>query len=332
MGSVRTLQCQTSNDVSMYIGTTGNCILEGSMARKFTVIVWGHSKRLDAIAVHPDDLAFVSAGYDKVVAKWRKQKVVWKVTTQTECVSASYHPSASWVAVGTLDGHVVVLNAETGGHVATTKVCGAPINDLEFNREGDLLAVASQNGTVYTFRSAGKGNGNNGKEGSNGGQGLASLRRHHRIACGVSLMHLDWSEDSAYLQAVTVNFDLVHIDHRSGRVERRPAAAACRDETWADQTCTLGYAVAGTWNNINYKNDPSTTTAVHVGNHRTRLAAGDVHGYLRLFQYPCTSPRAEYLEQKPISSAITSVRFLFEDMYLLSVGGAEATLIRWKIT
>ena len=36
------------------------------------------------------------------------------------------------------------------------------------------------------------------------------------------------------------------------------------------------------------------TTAVNVGNHRTRLAAGDTHGYLRLFQYPCTSPRAEY--------------------------------------
>ena len=73
------------------------------------------------------------------------------------------------------------------------------------------------------------------------------------------------------------------------------------------------------------------TTAVHVGNHRTRLAAGDTHGYLRLFLYPCTSPRAEYQEAKPSSSAITAIRFMFEDTYLMSVGGADATLIRWKI-
>ena len=41
-----------------------------------------------------------------------------------------------------------------------------------------------------------------------------------------------------------------------------------RDQVWLDQTCTLGYSVAGTWNNLSYKNDPTTTTAVHVGGHR----------------------------------------------------------------
>ena len=75
----------------------------------------------------------------------------------------------------------------------------------------------------------------------------------------------------------------------------------------------------------------SPNSSLHVGNHRTRLAVGDIHGYLRLFQYPCTSPRAEYREQKASSSAVTAIRFLFEDSYLLTVGGADATLIRWKL-
>ena len=61
------------------------------------------------------------------------------------------------------------------------------------------------------------------------------------------------------------------------------------------------------------------------------MAVGDIHGYLRLFQYPCTSPRAEFHEAKPSSSAVTCVKFLFEDMYLLTVGGTNATLIRWKL-
>ena len=79
LGSIRTLVSQSKSDVNLYIGTTSNCILEGSMARKFSVAVWGHARRLDALAVHPDDFAFVTAGHDKVVAKWRKQKVLWKV-------------------------------------------------------------------------------------------------------------------------------------------------------------------------------------------------------------------------------------------------------------
>ena len=59
---------------------------------------------------------------------------------------------------------------------------------------------------------------------------------------------------------------LAFADVKSQRVEKK--AEYLRDQSWFDQTCTLGYSVAGTWNNLGYKNDPTTTTAVHVGNHR----------------------------------------------------------------
>ena len=62
---------QNARDTAIYIGTTKNTILEGSASKKtFKIAVWGHTGKLEAIAAHPDDLAFVSAGYDKVVAKW----------------------------------------------------------------------------------------------------------------------------------------------------------------------------------------------------------------------------------------------------------------------
>ena len=149
---------------------------------------------------------------------------------------------------------------------------------------------------------------------------------------------------------------LAYADVKSQKVEKK--AEYLRDQTWLDQTCTLGYSVAGTWNNLGYKNDPTTTTAVHVGNHRyifqipfnnlmvilhskiyfdfffyfrTRVAAGDAHGNLRMFQYPCTTSRAEFIEEKTNSTAIVAIRFLFEDMYIITVGGADATLLRWKI-
>ena len=39
------------------LGTTKNCILEGSAIKKtFKIAVWGHSGKLEGIASHPDDL------------------------------------------------------------------------------------------------------------------------------------------------------------------------------------------------------------------------------------------------------------------------------------
>ena len=144
---------QSERDLAMYIGTTKNCILEGSASKKtFKIAVWGHSNKLEAVAAHPDDLAFVTAGFDKVVAKWRKQKVLWKVTTQSELISAAYHPSANTVVAGSLDGYVVVLNGETGVHVTTVRVCAAPLNDLKFNRTGSQFACAAQTGIVHIYR------------------------------------------------------------------------------------------------------------------------------------------------------------------------------------
>ena len=66
-------------------------------------------------------------------------------------------------------------------------------------------------------------------------------------------------------------------DVKLQRLERRPDML--RNQTWLDQTSTLGYNVAGTWNNLGYKNDPTTTTAAHVGNHRTRVIAGDAQAW-----------------------------------------------------
>jgi microtubule-associated protein-like 1/2 len=61
------------------------------------------------------------------------------------------------------------------------------------------------------------------------------------------------------------------------------------------------------------------------------LAISSTQGNLRLFQYPCTTARAEFVEEKSASTAVVAIRFLFEDMYVITAGGTDATLLRWKI-
>lgn len=100
-GGVRSLYPQRPgrNDGNIYVGTIKNHILEGSMQRRFNrvrhfclrdinyknnyifhlilQIVFGHSKQLWGLAVHPDDELFATAGYDKNISLWKRHALLW---------------------------------------------------------------------------------------------------------------------------------------------------------------------------------------------------------------------------------------------------------------
>lgn len=104
------------------------------------------------LAVHPDDELFATAGHDKNIALWRKNKLLW--TTQVlntdlriifqiklyqifqvgyECISLCFHPFGIALAAGSTEGHLIILNAESGAVGATVRVCGSPLNCVGYN-------------------------------------------------------------------------------------------------------------------------------------------------------------------------------------------------------
>lgn len=159
VGGVRTIYPQRPgrNDGNIYVGTIKNNILEGSLQRRFnqvrtlilavfvsrildslsllliSQIVFGHTKQLWGLAVHPDDEIFATAGHDKTVALWRRHKLLWTSQLLYECVSLSFHPFGVALAVGSIEGYLVILNAENGAVVTTVRVCGSPLNCVGFN-------------------------------------------------------------------------------------------------------------------------------------------------------------------------------------------------------
>lgn len=139
--------------------------------------------------------------------------------------------------------------------------------------------------------------------------------------------------------------------------ERSPIAM--KDIKWLSQNCTVGFLVAGMWNNRYYSNASTTITTCNRASGHDMLASGDAEGYIRLFRYlllktrhflpipvfalniktifclvcryPCISNRGEYHETKSYSGAIGSVRFLYGDRSLISVGGTDASLLIWDV-
>ena len=58
---------------------------------------------------------------------------------------------------------------------------------------GDLIAIASQNGSIYLFRVSRDG---------------FSYKKSNKIRGSQPLIQMDWSSDSNFLQTVTADFDL----------------------------------------------------------------------------------------------------------------------------
>ncbi|XP_047988592.1 echinoderm microtubule-associated protein-like CG42247 isoform X2 [Leguminivora glycinivorella] len=314
-GGVRSIYPQRPgrNDGNLYVGTTRNNIMEGSLQRRFNQVIFGHHKQLMGLAVHPDDEMFATAGHDKNIALWRGHKLVFATQVGYECVSLAWHPGGGALAAGSTEGHLVVLNADAGAHVATLRVCGSPLNCLMYNSAGDLLAIGSQNGSIYLFRVSRDG---------------FSYKKSNKIRGAQPLVQLDWSLDGNYLQTVTADYDLAFWDIKSLSPEKSPIAM--KDVKWSTFNSTVGFLVSGMWNNRFYPMTSLISTASRSAAHDL-LISGDSDGYLRLFRYPCASPKAEYNEMKVYSGSVYCARFLFNDRCLVTAGGSDAALMLWEL-
>ncbi|XP_077276586.1 doublecortin-domain-containing echinoderm-microtubule-associated protein isoform X2 [Temnothorax americanus] len=315
VGGVRSIYPQRPgrNDGNIYVGTTRNNILEGSLQRRFNQVVFGHGRQLWGLAVHPDDEVFATAGHDKNIALWRRHKLLWTTQVGFECICIAFHPFGVALAAGSSEGHLLVLAADTGAAVATLRVCGSPLSCIGYNSTGEIVAMGSQNGSVYLFRVSRDG---------------FSYKKSNKIRGTQPLMQLDWSSDSRFLQTVTQDYDLLFWDVKVLSSEKSPLVM--KDVKWYTHNCTVGYMTSGQWNNRYYPLTTVVTTSSRSAAH-DMLVSGDAEGYLRLFRYPCTSAKAEYVEEKVYSSLVACARFLYNDQNVVTVGGTDAALMLWEL-
>ncbi|XP_019637307.1 PREDICTED: echinoderm microtubule-associated protein-like 2 isoform X1 [Branchiostoma belcheri] len=314
-GGIRTIVEQNAGqaDGLLYLATSNNLIIQGSLQTKFTTVIQGHSEELWALAVHPHEHAFLTAGYDNHVCLWSSatHKLLWRVSVEKPCLSATFSPNGALAVVGTTVGLFVALNAYDGSLVASFQVGTEQLDAIRFSPDGSLLAMGSHDNTIYlfsvlddgrTFRKA------------------ALLKGHKNF-----LTHIDWSSDGRYLQSVDGDYELLFwkVDEN-----RRENPAVTRDVTWHTQTCILGYNVLGIWPARENGIDINTVCRSESGD---LLAVGDSQGFLKLYRYPSTQKKAQSHQWKMCSSNVTSVKFLYDDGYLLTTGGMDAALMQWAV-
>ena len=98
----------------------------------------------------------------------------------------------------------MVLDAESGAHVVTIKVCSSALTAVRFSPGGDTVALAAQSGAVYLYRAEREG------------------RRYKKWGkmAGKSdaLAHLDWNKNGDLLQTVGAEYDVAYWNVNTSRV------------------------------------------------------------------------------------------------------------------
>ena len=257
---------------------------------------------------------FLTCGDDGSISKWRKQKVDWKVSSESKPFSADFHPNETVVVVGTADGHVLVLNSELGSIVKSIFVGNFRISKLAFNPIGDLLAMASETGILFVYNAT-----NSGKH----------YRKSGRINCHSKYMltHVDWSLDSQFIQVCNGHSDFAIVD-----VQRRKTIESFVSKVvWNNQTCPIGDSVFGALKNFHFLKTFDSVTSLNVSKNMDMLVTGNGRGSLKLFEFPCFSINSSFFETRIFRSPISEVKFYFEDSYVLVVGEENEIVFRFKI-
>lgn len=168
--------------------------------------------------------------------------------------------------------------------------------------------------------------------GPNGSLEFLEVNAHYRRlhTCrghSAAVLHLDWSTDGRFVQSVCSGCEYFFWDTATG--ERIADAAAMRDVEWATWSCPLGLPVRGIYPKLS---DGSDITAVHRSPDGCLLVSSDDYRKVNLFAYPCGPGSAACRSVAAHGSHVANVRFTANGHHVISLGGADLSVMVWRLT
>ncbi|XP_019281512.2 echinoderm microtubule-associated protein-like 2 isoform X1 [Panthera pardus] len=299
---------------TLYVGTTRNCILQGSVHTGFSLLVQGHVEELWGLATHPSRAQFVTCGQDKLVHLWsaESRRPLWSRIIEDPARSAGFHPSGSVLAVGTVTGRWLLLDTETHDLVAIHTDGNEQISVVSFSPDGAYLTVGSHDNLVYVYTV------------DQGGRKVSRLGKCSGHSSFIT--HLDWAQDSSCFVTNSGDYEILYWDPAT--CKQITSVDAVRNVEWATATCVLGFGVFGIWSEGADGTDINAVARSHDGK---LLASADDFGKVHLFSYPCCQPRALSHKYGGHSSHVTNVAFLCDDSVALTTGGKDTSVLQWRV-
>jgi WD40 repeat protein len=273
---------------------------------------------------HPKEAVYATTCEDKSLRLWdvKTRKPLTKIMIKDNAICLAWAPDGKQIAVGGKSGGVQILNYANKQFEdeLTIKKRAKRIQCMAFSPNGKFLAVGSAENLIDIYSV------------DNGNYKLSGTCKGNSSV----ILHVDFSKDSKFIQSCAQSYELLFYE--SENANQFTKSRDLRNTEWNTFTSILGWDVQGIWP---AESDGSDINAVARSRSAKYLASAEDSGAVRLFNYPCVGgglDKTGKLTRRPQSqvgrghsSHVTNVDWLFDDSYLLSVGGADMSVFQWKV-
>lgn len=139
------------------------------------------------------------------------------------------------------------------------------------------------------------------------------------------ITHIDWDSRGKLLQVNTGAKEQLFFEAPRGKRQTIPSVEV-EKISWATWTSVLGLCCEGIWPVIG---EVTEVTASCLTSDKMVLATGDDLGFVKLFRYPAKGKFGKFKKYVAHSTHVTNVRWTYDDSMLVTLGGADMSLMVW---
>ncbi|KAJ3445808.1 echinoderm microtubule-associated protein-like elp-1 [Anaeramoeba flamelloides] len=273
----------------------------------------GYSAQLCGLATHPSKLEFVTTSEDKKLMVWNLESFQLKahhlLPDSSKCVEIS--PNGKFIGVGYDNGSIEVFHYRNFKTEYTYKGRKREISVVKFSSDNKLFAAASNDTFIDLYQIE-----PNGKW-----KHLGTMGGH-----GSPIRSLDFSIYGDYLQSS--GEDLNFLFHSTENCKRETSKSIIVDQEMSTWTSVLGWPVQG----IHQRGiESQLISSCHRSNDQSLITISDGTGNIGLYNYPCLSSEHEGKTFSAHSNGIIALRFTYDDDWLISIRGKDASIFIWKV-
>lgn len=140
-----------------------------------------------------------------------------------------------------------------------------------------------------------------------------------------SVTDLVFSADSWVLMSNSADAQVLYWEVPTGA--RIANGVKLRDTEWSLWESRFGWPVMGIWQG---KNDVTDVNAVSQSHRGDLVVLGDDNGCVELYRYP-NAAECGYRRYAGHSSHVTNVKFSLDDKHVISTGGNDKCIFKWKV-